>query len=239
MAYSNNWQTLKVGRSNMPTFVARPTDPVSATTAPGILVIQHAGGVDHFVQEMTQRLAASGFIAFAPDLYHRQNPPPEEPLARMAKLSDREIVTDSNVVIDHLTKETTGKIGIVGFCMGGRVSYLLAAGSNRLNAAVSFYGGNTRQSWGDGLSPFECLRQIKCPVLGFFGGRDTNPSPQDRNSIDVELTKFGINHKFHTFPMAGHAYMDFTNPEHYEVEAATDSWILTIKFLKHNLASVK
>ncbi len=225
----SNWETVTVQGAPMRTFVARPAAPVAA---PGILVVQHAPGVDRFVQEMTARLAAAGYVAAAPDLYHRQHPAPAAPLARMARLRDGEIIDDCNAVLDHLAAR---RLGIVGFCMGGRVAYLMAAASDRLQAAVAFYGGNTRVAWGAGAAPFDRLRAVGCPVLGLFGGRDENPSPEDRDAIDGELTRHGVPHTFHTFAAAGHGYMDFSNPQRHDPAAAAASWPLTLEFLQRYL----
>ena len=239
--HSSDWETLKVNGAAMRTFVARPTDPAAADSAPGVLMIQHAGGVDQFVQGMARRLAAAGFVAAAPELYHRQDPPPDEPLERMGLLRDAEIIADGDAVLDYLGADAGGDAGrpsgVVGFCMGGRVAYLLAAASARLQAAVAFYGGNTRVAWGKGKAPFERLGEITCPVLGFFGGRDSNPSPEDCDAIDAELTRHGVEHRFHSFAGAGHGYMDFTNATRYHTEAAADSWPLTLEFLSRHLAA--
>ena len=238
IAHSSDWQTLPVDGAEMRTFVARPDD---APDAPAVLVIQHAGGVDQFVQGMSRRLAAAGFAAAAPELYHRQDPQPEAPLERMALLRDDEIIADCDAVLDHLgaggAPEAGRPAAIVGFCMGGRVAYLMAAASDRLQAAVAFYGGNTRVAWGEGSAPFDRLGEIACPVLGFFGGRDSNPAPEDRDAIDAELTRHGVEHHFVSFAGAGHAYMDFTNPTRYHTEAATESWPRTVEFLTRHLGA--
>lgn len=237
--HNSDWETLKVDGAAMRTFVARPADAAAAERAAAVLVIQHAGGVDQFVQGMTRRLAAAGYLAAAPELYHRQDPPPEEPLERMGQLRDAEIIADSDAVLDYFGAAAGGAgraAAVVGFCMGGRAAYLLAAASDRLQAAVAFYGGNTRAAWGEGTPPFERLGEIGCPVLGFFGGRDANPSPEDRDAIDAELTRHGVEHRFHSFAGAGHGYMDFTNPARYHTDAAGDSWPLTLEFLERHLS---
>ena len=236
--HSSDWQTLPVDGAEMRTFVARPDE---APDAAGVLVIQHAGGVDQFVQGMSRRLAAAGFVAAAPELYHRQDPAPEEPLERMALLRDDQIIADCNAVLDHLgaggAAGTARPVGVVGFCMGGRVAYLFAAASDRLRAAVAFYAGNTRVPWGDGAAPFDRLGEIACPVLGFFGGRDTNPAPEDRDAIDAELTSHGVQHRLVSFMGAGHGYMDFTNKTRYHTAAATESWPLTVQFLARHVSA--
>src|SRR3970040_2464695 len=128
--------------------------PAGQGPCPAVVVIQHAGGVDGFIQEMAGRFAAAGYVAIAPDLYHRQDPESgEDPLTRMGRLRDGEIVRDVNAAIDHagrMGEVAAGRIGIAGFCMGGRVSYLMATHVPSLRAAVVVYGGNNHGPLGAG-----------------------------------------------------------------------------------------
>ena len=238
--HNSDWETLKVDAAAMRTFVARPTDPAAADGAPGVLVIQHAGGVDQFVQGWRGAWRRPGSW-----------PPPRScTTARTRPRMNRWSAWDCCVTRRSLPiampcsifsaprrAPPAGPAGVVGFCMGGRAAYLLAAASARLQAAVAFYGGNTRVAWGEGEPPFERLGEIRCPVLGFFGGRDSNPSPEDRDAIDAELTRHGVEHRFHSFAGAGHGYMDFTNATRYHTESAADSWPLTLEFLRRHLTA--
>ena len=113
--------------------------PALSTPVPAIVVIQHQGGVDEFVQNMTHRLADAGYVAAAPDLYHRDGPDCKDDfVARRSRLGDRRIINDVNACVGFLQRHEgvdRDRIGIVGFCMGGRVVYLMAA------ANPVFHGG--------------------------------------------------------------------------------------------------
>ncbi len=120
--------------------------------------------------------------------------------------------------------------------MGGRVAYMMVAESVAFKAAVAFYGGTTPFR-GNGPTPFERLPSTHCPVLGFFGEEDANPSPEDMKRLDAECTREGKIHEFHSFPGAGHAYMD-PNSTRYHKAAAEASWPITLAFLEKYLKKV-
>jgi carboxymethylenebutenolidase len=212
--------------------------PDGAGPVPAVVVIQHAGGVDDFVRGMSDRLAEARFVAIAPDLYHRENPnSSDDPLTRMGRLRDVTIVADVNVAIEHakeLPEAHADHIGITGYCMGGRVTYLMAAKNRGLKAAVVCWGGNIMVPWGEGPAPFNLSKDIECPVLGLFGEDDPNPSPSDVAKLDAELTKLGKTHEFHSYPGAGHAFMNEGRPS-YRAEAAEDAWMKCVAWFDQHL----
>ena len=230
------WDTLSVDGETMRCYVAPPE---GAGPFPAVIVIQHAGGVDAFVQEMCGRFAAAGYVAIAPELYHRQDPESgEDPLTRMGRLRDVEVVRDVNAAIEHteaLREVAAHRIGIAGFCMGGRVSYLMATHFPSLRAAVVFYGGNIMVPWGEGPAPFERTGNIACPLLGLFGEQDTNPSPADVAKLDTELTRLGKQHEFHTYAGVGHAFMHAARPG-YRQDVAEDAWGECLGWLQQHLS---
>jgi len=204
-----------------------------------MVVIQHQGGVDEFVQGMTERLAGAGYIAAAPDLYHRDGPDCTDDIAtRRSRLSDRRIINDVNACVEFLRRDPRvdgQRIGIIGFCMGGRVAYLMAAASPAFKAAVAFYPGNVFRAWGRDIpSPFERTAEIHCPLQGHFGADDKNPSPEDMAKLDAELTKFNKPHEFYSYRGAGHAFLDGTK-ESYRRDADRASWPRTLDFLARHL----
>jgi carboxymethylenebutenolidase len=218
------WDEVQSDNSTMRCYVTTP----AATPAPVVVVIQHAGGVDQFVQSMTDRVAEAGFVGIAPDLYHREEAGSgDDPMTRMGRLRDRNIVADVNAAIAHaktLPEARGDRIGITGFCMGGRVAYLMATQNAELKAAVVFYGGNIMTPWGrDVPAPFDESSKIGAPVLGLFGEDDGNPNPADVAKIDAELTRLNKPHEFHSYAGAGHAFMNEGRPSHRE-EAAADAW---------------
>ncbi len=177
---------------------------------------------------MTDHFADAGYLAIAPELYHRETEAEraDDPLTRMGRLRDRNIVADAGGAIDHvaaLPEAVPDRVGIAGFCMGGRVAYLVATHAPALKAAVVFYGGNIMLPWGEGPAPFERTEHIRCPVLGLFGEQDTNPSPADVAKIDAELTRLGKVHEFHSYAPVGHAFMNRARPG-YNDEVAADAW---------------
>ena len=160
-------------------------------------------------------------------------------MVRIGRLRDAEIVADVNATIghvEHLPEVRVGKIGVIGFCMGGRVSYLMAGSNPSLRASGVFYGGNIMKPWGDGPAPFALTHNIACPMIGFFGADDKNPSPDDVKQIDAELTRHSKAHEFHSYDGAGHAFLNFTNSAMYRETQAKDAWSKLIPFLKKHLA---
>lgn len=215
--------------------------PDGAGPFPVVVVIQHAAGVDEFIVAMVARLAQAGYGAVAPQLYHRLTET-GPPLEMLKQLRDDEVIADVNAAIDWLATRPVvdvERMGIMGFCMGGRVSYMMAAVNPRLRAAVAYYGGNIMKSWGDdGLpTPFERTADIGCPLLFHFGAEDANPSPEDMQALDRELARHGKPHEFHSYPGAGHAFMDFTSPARYRELADRLSWPRTLQFLARCLGA--
>lgn len=214
------------------------TIPAGGGPSAAVVVIQHAGGVDQFIQTLTDRIAEAGFVGIAPDLYHRDDPDAgDDALTRMSHLRDNNIVVDVNAAVEHvktLPEASGAKIGITGFCMGGRVAYLLPAHNQQFAASVVFYGGNTMTSWGEGPTPFDLSDRIGCPVLGLFGADDGNPSPEDVSKLDAELTRLGKEHEFHSYQGAGHAFMNEGRPS-YREDAAGDAWPKCIAWFERHL----
>ena len=232
----SNWQEIESDGSPMRLHVSMPdgTGPF-----PALIVMQHQGGVDEFIQGMTRRLADAGYLAAAPDLYHRDGPDCTDDLVtRRSRLSDRRIVNDLHATSGYLHSHGAAdskRIGIIGFCMGGRLVYLAAAVIPAFKAAIAYYPGNTFRAWGRDLpSPFERTAEIHCPLQGHFGADDANPSPQDVGKLDAELAKFNKPHEFYSYVNAGHAFMDSTK-ESYRREADEASWPRTLEFLSRHL----
>ncbi len=174
---ASSWESLKVDGSDMPLYTSLPA---SGGPVPGIVVVQGQSGLEDFIKETTQMLALQGYAAVAPNLYHRDGPDcKDENPVRKARLRDTTIINDINAAIGFLRnhKQVNGaKLGITGFCMGGRLVYLMSAASKELKAGVMFYGSSTMVPFGDGPSPFERTREIGCPIQGHFGADDQNPA---------------------------------------------------------------
>jgi carboxymethylenebutenolidase len=232
-------ESIKVGTQDMALYASVPG---GSGPFPAVVVIHHGAGVDEFTRTMCDRLAEEGYAAVAPDLFHRIS---EEMLAdgsrRIQHLSDPDIVADVNATVDFLRSNRAingDRIGVTGFCMGGRVTYLAAVSIPHFKAAVPYYGGNIMVTWGNAdKTPFELSSGINCPILFHFGEIDQNPSQEDMAKFDAELTRLGKEHQFHTYPGADHAFMDFTGPRHHK-EAADTSWPRTLEFFSKHLKGV-
>lgn len=221
---ASQWTTVQVNGQDMQVYMSLPD---GLGPFPGVIVIQHGSGVDDWIQDMTRRLSAGGYAAIAPDLYHREDPNAGDPGGRFGRLRDENIIVDVNAAFEYLRTQPSvrgDRIGITGFCMGGRVTYLMAGTNPLLRAAGVFYGGNITVPWGgDGPTPFDRSGDINCPVIGFFGEDDSNPSVDDVKKIDAELTRHGKIHEFHNYTGTAHSFQ-WNGTESYRAEASRDSW---------------
>ncbi|HSS62895.1 MAG TPA: dienelactone hydrolase family protein [Gammaproteobacteria bacterium] len=201
---------------------------------PAVIVMCHIGGLDEFTTDRVDRLAAAGCVAAAPDVFHYHDWI-EDKEARRASLRDKSIIDDIEACIAHAenVEAVDGKrLAILGHCMGGRTALLGAGNIPRIGPLVIYYGGRTMISWGgDGATPFERIRGVKGPVIGFFGLDDTEPCPEDVDKIEAEFKRHGIPCEFHRYRGAGHAFQNFLSPDRYREAAANDSWEKTLSFL--------
>jgi carboxymethylenebutenolidase len=201
---------------------------------PAIVLMYHRGGIDSFTIGAAERLARGGYLVAVPEIYHRC--PSAMALSdRKALLKDVEITADVEATIAELRRRrdvAAGRLVVMGHCMGGRMALLAAGRVPAFCGAVIYYGGGVMRSWGEGATPFEGLRNIHCPVIGFFGDDDRNPSPEEVDRIAAELSRHGVQHEFHRYPEVGHG---FQNPAHdtpHERAAAEDAWGRTFAFLR-------
>ena len=233
----SRWDNVSVDGADMRVYVSTPDGD---GPFPGVIAIQHASGVDDFVRGMCDRFAAEGFAAVSPDLYHREEPgSADDPMTRMMRLRDDTVAADVNAAVGHaqsLTKIDGGRLGITGYCMGGRVTHLMAAKSDAFKAAVDCWGGNCLVAWGDGPTPFDLTGDISCPVLGLFGEDDLAPAPTEVAKIDAEMTRLGVEHEFQSYAGAGHGFMNEGRPS-YREEATRDAWRRTIDWFNRYLVA--
>ena len=231
-----SWETIKSDGSDMRMYLSVPE---GSGPFPAVLVSQHGPGVNEFIQDTVNKLAKEGYVACAPELYHRVT---EEMLADGSSagqhLNDPEIVADVNATVEFLRSRPfvdSERLGVTGFCQGGRTTWLAAATNPHFKAAVPFFGGNIRVPVGNSeQSPFDRTSGMKCPVLFHFGALDTNPSPEDQARYDTEMTRLGILHQFYSYSGADHAFMDY-NRDRYQKEASDIAWPRTLEFFAAHL----
>jgi carboxymethylenebutenolidase len=216
------------GSQEIKGYLARP----ASGTGPGVIVIQEWWGLVPHIKEVCDRFAAEGFNALAPDLYHGKTadePDEAATLMQALHIGETEAILRKAILVllaDHGTTPND-KVGIIGFCMGGQLALFAAANNPVIKATVTFYGIHPA------VQPN--YRDLNGPVRGFYAERDNYASPTAVNALDEELTVFGKDHVFTTYPDTDHAFFNDTRPEVYNKEAAEDAWSKTISFFKETL----
>ena len=234
-------ETVDVSGSPMEVFVFLPD---GEGPHPGIVLAQHIPvghtGIenDEFTLTTAQRFADNGYAVAAPFIFHWW-PKTESMDLKKAESRDDRTVADMQAAFDLLAgleSVDPDRIAMVGHCWGGRVAWLAACHNNRYRALAVFYGGNIKKGLGEGATPpIDMADRIPCPVIGFFGNEDMNPSPEDVDDYSAALSAAGISHEFHQYDGAGHAFQNFPMPERYNEAASKDAWAKVIEFLDNLL----
>ena len=201
---------------------------------PGVLVIHHLPGWDSGTKEISRRFAASGYNTLCPNLYARQglDVDPDDAAAATREaggIADEQFLADAGVVVDALRALPTanGKVGVIGYCSGGRHSFLTAV-SLPVDAAVDCYGafvtGTVPEGFPLRVHPLvDRTPDLACPLLGLFGNDDQFPSPEQVDELEQALRKADKTYEFHRYDGAGHTFFSVERPA-YRPEAAVDGW---------------
>jgi carboxymethylenebutenolidase len=227
----------EVDGSPMDALVAVPPSP---GPHPGIVLMYHQGGYSAFTRDVVARLALAGYAVIAPDNFHHSSED-EDLKTRKSKLRDAQVLNDIATSIDYLKSCSHVRgddLAILGHCQGGRMAFLGASVHHVFRAAVIYYSGNMFITRGGEVpTPFERLKDIRCPVIGFFGGHDKSPTPEEVDKIEAELARHGLRHDFVRYPDAGHGFCDSNNPKNFDPAATADSWERMLVFLEQHLGS--
>jgi carboxymethylenebutenolidase len=247
---TSQWHELIVDGSPMPTWVGVPE---GQGPFPVVIVAQHAGGVDTFIRGFVDRLAEQGYVAAAPTLFHRDpnsdqaaidGMPRDEKrreyiFAMLDGTKDAGVINDVQAVLDNLERLAgvgIGPVGVTGFCMGGRVTFLAAGNIPQITAVAPFYPASVlKVTEGSTKSAFDLIANINGPVGGFFGDDDENPTKEQVAQIAAELTRHGKEHEFTSYPDTGHLFMDFQTPPAYREEVSKDAWEKLLIFFDKTL----
>jgi len=225
-------------------YLSRPMRPGPIGS---VVVIHHMPGYDRSTKEITRRFAEGGFAAICPNLYHREAPGADSDDAAAAAraaggVPDERLIGDMFGAVRYLRGLTSsnGRVGIIGYCSGGRQA-LLAACHLDLQAAVDCYGAFVARAPSPEMSSrvrpiVEHLPQLSCPLLGLFGAEDIYPTPEEVVDLEQALAKAGKDFDFHTYEGAGHAFFDVDRPG-YRPSAATDGWGRILKFFGLHLSN--
>jgi carboxymethylenebutenolidase len=231
-------------------YLARPTE---AGSHPGMIVIHEAGGLNDHIRDVANRFADIGYVTLGVDLYTREGGPPaagdmEALMKRLFSISDATVLGDLEGAADQLRglDGVTGRIGCIGFCMGGRYTLLFACASDRLNAAVDCWGGFIHGATPDERStperptpPLELAERLSCPLLAAIGAEDQNPSPELGEQLRERSGRSAIGRsaqevKVDVYEDAGHAFFADYRPT-YRPAAAAKLWSEIVPFLQRHL----
>jgi carboxymethylenebutenolidase len=210
--------------------------PAAGGPFPIVLVVQEIFGVHPHIQDICRRLAALGYLAIAPELYARKGDVStitdhDEIRARVvSKVPDTQVMSDLDGAVAWAEGNGAGdarRLAITGFCWGGRTTWLYAAHSTRLKAAAAWYGRlDQAPTELQPLNPLMVAHELKCPVLGLYGGKDA--------SIPVTLVdrmRAESGQEVIVYPEAGHGFFADYRPS-YNPSAAQDAWSRMLEFFK-------
>ncbi|MGH2868860.1 MAG: dienelactone hydrolase family protein [Solirubrobacteraceae bacterium] len=245
MSDSLRAETMRIaghGGDEIEAYLARPQDDGRRG---GVVVIHHMPGYDRSTKEITRRFAEFGYDAICPNLYWREAPgaAPDDAAATaraQGGVPDQRLIGDVGAAAEHLRglDSSNGKVGVIGYCSGGRQS-VLAACNLDLQAAVDCYGAFVVGTPPEGFplqvtNLVDQLPALRPPLLGLFGNEDSYPSPEQVNELDEILTANSKPHEFHRYDDAGHAFFSVDRPS-YRVAAANDGWERIAAFYKTHL----
>jgi carboxymethylenebutenolidase len=219
--------------------------PLDGGPRGSVVVIHHMPGYDTATKEMVRTFAVNGYAALCPNLYWREAPnaSPDDASAYVRAnggVPDERVVGDVDGAATYLKAldGANGKIGVIGYCSGGRHTFL-AACSLQVDAAVDCYGAFVVEDAPEGLpaslTPILHLAPgLSAPMLGLFGKEDRFPGPEQVATLDEELTRLDKPHEFHSYDNAGHAFFAVDRPS-YRPEAAVDGWKKIFEFFGRTL----
>jgi carboxymethylenebutenolidase len=204
----------------------------NAGPRPGVLVIQEWWGLNSHVRSLADRFAGEGFVALAPDLYHgNETREPDEAGKLLMALNVEQAASDLRGAASYLLGQggaIGGRLGVVGFCMGGQLAlYAGTVAPDQIGAVVDFYGihPNVKPDWS----------KLQAPVLGLFAEKDGMVSPAVVRDLEEQLKAAGKEVETHIYPGVDHAFLNDERPEVYSPDAASDAWRRTLAFLRAHL----
>ncbi|MBN4001386.1 dienelactone hydrolase family protein [Nostoc sp. LPT] len=216
--------------------------PSTGDNFPIILVIQEIFGVHEHIQDITRRFARLGYLAIAPELFVRQGDVSklsniDEIRPIVAKVPDAQVLSDLDATLNWAKKSAKGngeKLGITGFCWGGRIIWLYAAHNPQVKAGVAWYG----RLVGDATElqpkyPVDIASKLTVPILGLYGGKDTGISLDTVEQMRERLQSSSSKSEIIVYPNAPHAFFADYRPSYREKEAQ-DGWKRLLAWFKQN-----
>jgi carboxymethylenebutenolidase len=219
--------------------------PTGTKPAPAVIVIMEAFGLNDNIKGVCDRLAQNGFAALAPDIYHGAVFPytdQKSAVSKLKTLQDDGVMAEIGKGIQFLTQQKTvkpGGVGVIGFCMGGRYTFLASAvHAQQVKAAVSYYGGGIASA-PDPLGRkalLDKVGQIKAPIMLMYGSEDSYILAEEHERIALALSKAKKQYSMNVFAGAGHGFLS-DRRDSYNKPAAEEAWAMTISFFNRHLGT--
>ena len=219
--------------------------PATGKSFPVILVVQEIFGVHEHIKDVTRRFAKLGYMAIAPELYHRQGDVSKltdnkEIFAKVVnKVPDSQVMSDLDSTVAWAGRNggNVDKLGITGFCWGGRITWLYTAHNPNVDAGVAWYGRLVGDKSDMTPShPIDLVEKINAPVLGLYGGADAGIPNDTVERMNAALKKAGKKSEIHLYPDTPHAFHADYRPS-YRKAQADDGWKRAVEwFRKYGVA---
>ena len=234
MTFDLRADTINFESFNGDSIEAYLAQPIAVGTIGGVVVIHHLPGYDEATKEITRTFAAHGYNAICVNLYSRDAPgASSDDAAAIVRaqggVPDDRLVGDVGAAAQYLRalSDSNGKVGVIGYCSGGRQS-LLSACSLQLDAAVDCYGAFVVEDPPEGSgfamrAIVPLLGGLSCPLLGLFGLDDQYPSPEQTQRLRALLGEHEKSFTFHEYEGAGHAFFNVDRPS-FRPEVASEAW---------------
>jgi len=206
------------------------TEPSGTGKAPAVVLVQEYWGLNEHVKSLVDRLASEGFLVVAPDLYHgKLAKDANEAMQLMTALDTHQAMKEIGAAATFLKEHPrgNGKVGVIGFCLGGALAFAAACHVEGLSAVVPFYG----------VPPSEKVdyAKVTAPILAHFAKVDEWASVDKAEAIKVQVEANGKSMQLEVYD-AGHAFVNDSRPEVYDEKSAKLAWQRTVDFLKKHLA---
>ena len=216
---------VKIDGQDVPVYASQPE---GKTGLPVVLVISEIFGVHEHIADMARRFAKQGYLALAPDLFVRQGDATKAPSMPelmkniVGKTPDAQVMSDLDAIVDWARQNggDTARLGITGFCWGGRITWLYAAHNPAVKAGVAWYG----RLVGDSTPitpqhPVDIAPMLKAPILGLYGAKDTGISQESIATMKAALAKGTSKSEFVVYPDSGHAFNADYRPSYVAADA--------------------
>jgi carboxymethylenebutenolidase len=217
--------------------------PMGKGPFPAVIVIMEAFGLNDYVKSICNRLAQAGYAALAPDFYHGAiftYTDMSKAIEKLKTIKDDVAMGEVGKGLEFLARRSEvapGGVGVIGFCMGGRLTFLAnATHAARVKAAVAFYGGGIAAS-PDPLGRANLLDQVgnmTAPLMLMYGAEDKSIPPEEHQRIAAALSQAKRQYSLNVFPQAGHGFFS-DRRDSYQPAPAAEAWAMTMNFFERHL----